>query len=606
MTSADPTTEPPERDAGRPQTLFEDYPNCPRLPLPPVQSARDPDALASLRVKDVPVARWLVRAALRLTGFETFRTARPDAVEACLSRDDGSRPVTGPLFSAVLPLVDDPETVEPCVRAARLLRAVWDLHADIRAGRFEPDFHHGRPLESRGYLNLFGTRFVFDGSSFRVFKTGHTGRMVVASRCQQFAVDLCGPDERPSVERLTDTLRHVWESSATAGHATQDTLGTLSCAGQATQCDGFHRLLGDPSNRDLYELVKHSFVVVCLDLDATPQSYAESARVAFSGNCANRWFHASLQIVVFGNGKACLICNPDTGLSGNAMMRAGGEIHRRSIAAVPAGTGPEPASTSSIRPLTWNLAEVPFDRVRDDLSAVLDDQQATFDLPGVGRVNLRARGFSPVELFVVAVQLATFRLTGRVASISQFVTTARYRCGSMTTALVSTPEMEAFQTALETPAMNTGHLRGLFDAAVDSQKTACRAARSRVPLSAALALFRSSQTGARRRYVTGVLRRLIVLIRTLGLDDEGRGRDVVLSHPAIVPEVPMLGRPGVRLPYVRYFALHYQMLDDRTRLTVMPGPSWKISNADLAAALGSAVDVLLTRLDISYGRHRHV
>jgi hypothetical protein len=68
----------------------------------------------------------------------------------------------------------------------------------------------------------------------------------------------------------------------------------------------------------------------------------------------------------------------------------------------------------------------------------------------------------------------------------------------------------------------------------------------------------------------------------------------------------MLGRPGVRLPYVRYFALHYQMLDDRTRLTVMPGPSWKISNADLAAALGSAVDVLLSRLDISYGRHRHV
>lgn len=139
MTSADTATEPRARDRARPQTLFEDYPHYPRLPLPPVQSARAPDALASLRVKDVPVARWLVRAALRLTGFETFRTARPDAVEACLSRDTGSRPVTGPLFSAVLPLVDDPTTVGPCVRAAGLLRAVWDLHADIRTGHFEPD-----------------------------------------------------------------------------------------------------------------------------------------------------------------------------------------------------------------------------------------------------------------------------------------------------------------------------------------------------------------------------------------------------------------------------------------------------------------------------------
>ena len=596
MTSADVTTEPPARDAGRSQTLFEDYPHCPRLPLPPVQSARDPDALASLRVKDVPVARWLVRAALRLSGFEIFRTARPDAVEACLSRDAGARPVTGPLFSAVLPLVDDPGTVEPCVRAARLLRAVWDLHADIRTGRFEPDFHHGRPIESRGYLNLFGTRFVFDGTSFRVFKTGHTGRMVVTSRCQQFAVDVCGPDDRPSVDRLADTLRLVWQSSSTASHTTRDTLGTLSCAGPATQADGFRRLLQDPSNRVLYELIKHSFVVVCLDLDATPQSFAEAARVAFSGNCANRWFHASLQIVVFGNGKACLICNPDTGLSGNAMMRAGGEIYRRSTATVLTGTGPETASTPSIRPLTWKFADVPFDRVREDLHAVLDNQESTFDLPGVGRVNLRRRGFSPVELFVVAVQLATFRLTGRVASISQFVTTARYRCGGVTTALVSTPEMEAFQTALETLAMDSGHLRGLFDLAVDSQKAACREARSRVSLSAALGLFRSSQTGARRRYVTGVLRGLLFLIRTLGLDDEGRGRDVALSHPAIVPEVPMVGRPGVRLPYVRYFGLHYQMLDDRTRFTVMPGVSWKVSNAELAAALEAAVDDLLTRL----------
>ena len=283
------------------------------------------------------------------------------------------------------------------------------------------------------------------------------------------------------MERLADTLRHVWESSSTAGLATRDTIGTLSCAGQATQGDGFRRLLRDPSNRALYELVKHSFVVVCLDLDATPQSYAESARVAFSGNCVNRWFHASLQIVVFGNGKACLICNPDTGLSGNAMMRAGGEIHSRSIAAVLPGTEPEPNSPPSISPLTWNLAEVPFERVRDDLRAVLDYQQGTFDLPGVGRVNLRRRGFSPVELFVVAVQLATFKLTGRVASISQFVTTARYRCGGVATALVSTPEMEAFQNALEISATDSGHLRGLFDAAVDSQKAACREARSRMP-----------------------------------------------------------------------------------------------------------------------------
>ena len=58
----------------------------------------------------------------------------------------------------------------------------------------------------------------------------------------------------------------------------------------------------------------------------------------------------------------------------------------------------------------------------------------------------------------------------------------------------------------------------------------------------------------------------------------------------------MVGRPGVRLPYVRYFGLHYQMLDDRTRFTVMPGRSWTIPNAEFAAELGSSFDVLLARL----------
>ena len=358
------------------QALFEDYPSAPRLPLPPVQSATDPDALASLRVKNVPLVRWLVRVALGLAGYDTFRTARPEALEAGLSTDDGSRPVTGPLFSAVVPLADEPATVDPSARAARLLRAVWDLHADIRAGRFEPDHHKEQPLESRGYLNLFGTHFVFDGSGFRVFKTAHTGRMLVASRGRQFVVDLCGPGARPSVGQLTDAVRQLLASRAGAG---QDTLGSLSCAGRVTQRDGFRRLLRDPDNRALYDLVKDSFVLVCLDPDARPESVAETARAAFTGNCANRWFHASLQIVVFGNAKACLIFNPDTGLSGNAMMRASSEIHTRATATDLTGASRAPGGPPTIRALDWNLTGLPFDRVREDLADILDDQRATFD-----------------------------------------------------------------------------------------------------------------------------------------------------------------------------------------------------------------------------------
>ncbi|MEE2636712.1 MAG: choline/carnitine O-acyltransferase [Acidobacteriota bacterium] len=232
------------------------------------------------------MARWLVRAALWLSGFDRFRRDTL-SLERALSTDDGSRPVTGPLFSAVLPLIDDPECLDPYRPAARLASGVWGLHADFRAGRFAPDEHRGRPLESRGYLNLFGTHFIFDGDTFRVHKTDQLNRLVVASGATQFRVALDLQAARPTEEQLLDVLTQLPVST---GSSLKDTLGTLSGAGQATQAEGLNRLLESPANRVLYEQLAHSFVVVCLDMESHPASFEEAARRAFVGNCANAGF----------------------------------------------------------------------------------------------------------------------------------------------------------------------------------------------------------------------------------------------------------------------------------------------------------------------------
>jgi hypothetical protein len=62
--------------------------------------------------------------------------------------------------------------------------------------------------------------------------------------------------------------------------------------------------------------------------------------------------------------------------------------------------------------------------------------------------------------------------------------------------------------------------------------------------------------------------------------------EVVVSHPRIYPSVPVVGRPGIRLPNPHFdFALHYQIHDDKIVTTVMPSMNWAISNLDLVAAL---------------------
>ena len=66
---------------------------------------------------------------------------------------------------------------------------------------------------------------------------------------------------------------------------------------------------------------------------------------------------------------------------------------------------------------------------------------------------------------------------------------------------------------------------------------------------------------------------------------EVTARDVLVSHPEIYPGVPIVGRPGIRLPYVNCFGLHYQMMADKTVITMMPGTRWSIPNEELIEVL---------------------
>jgi len=68
-------------------------------------------------------------------------------------------------------------------------------------------------------------------------------------------------------------------------------------------------------------------------------------------------------------------------------------------------------------------------------------------------------------------------------------------------------------------------------------------------------------------------------LRAIGAMSKQR---IVISHPEIVPEVPIVGRPGIKLPYVDPYGLHYQMFPGHTVLTFMPGTRWRVRNAELA------------------------
>ena len=576
----------------RSQAFFEEFPHSPKPPQMPLQTLDDPDALKSLFVSDVPLARSLVRAAFLASGYTRFHKRLPERLDQVLESVNQIGGI-GPTVAATMALVDAPSMRDPFVRAATMLKACWEIHSTIRAGQFPPDVHNGQALEMRQYLNLFGSSLVLDGGTFRLSKTGTLSDVLVLARGKSYVVHFDQHAESASVPLVADTLKAVWDRAAVEEFENPPgALGALSSVSLELQAEHLSAALEDPSNARSYEAVRNTFVTLCLDLDHAPNSYAEAALVAHSRNCANRWFHASLQLVIFANARACVICDFNAGLGGNTMVRAAAEIHRRSLA----WAGPSPldhvSGLAGIEEARWNLGQPFFDRAQADLNRVLDTQQATFEVTGHGRLSLASAGLEPVPTFAIAVQLAVYRLTGRFARIRQFVTQSKYRSQNVALAAVSTPEMEELVHALALPDQNAVRLRPLLQAAMESQRKQYRQARSTISVARALHLFRTVHKGMRRRYVELVVRRTFKLLRALELQELPPPTDIALSYPDTFLEVPVMGRPGIRLPYVNCFGLHYQIWDDRITLTLMPSTKWTIPNTELVAELEACLDLV--------------
>ena len=176
------------------------------------------------------------------------------------------------------------------------------------------------------------------------------------------------------------------------------------------------------------------------------------------------------------------------------------------------------------------------------------------------------------------------QLTGRHAPITQFFTMSRYRCMDMATGVVTTPAVEAFVDAMSDDRRTRAEQRDLLTQAVASQQVATREARRTIPLSTLLSLFIREQPGVRKRYAMATQAGMGALLKVMGRIKPA-GREILVSHPEIYPEVPVVGRPGVRIPYVTCFGLHYQLWNDKAVVTMMPGSTWQTPNAEVIATL---------------------
>ena len=73
--------------------------------------------------------------------------------------------------------------------------------------------------------------------------------------------------------------------------------------------------------------------------------------------------------------------------------------------------------------------------------------------------------------------------------------------------------------------------------------------------------------------------------------------DVIVSQPKPRDEISCVGRPGIRIPYVRLFGLHYQLHSEKISLVLMPSPTWQLPARVLFAALETSLHQLLELIE---------
>lgn len=569
--------------------IYEYIATYPKPPLIPVPDKTDVMAfLEELDQTAGRLPRWITRAAMYLNGFERYLKRLPESLEDSLRHTDlRGGALFSPVISASLALADDTRKLSPIQRAVTLIFAARSLYQDVMSGKLPPDRYKDSVLEMGQYPNLFSTCLIVEGKRARIFKSKNTSDITVIIGGNFYTMSIGDAGADLEFEQLEEALaKLIQQVRQHKSQSKEVSPGILTCAEHGTQLRIFQQLQRSEINRASLNALRNSFVTLCFDLEHEPKDHAEAAIISHIGNNANRWFHSSLQIVVFGNARASVICNFSTYLDGNPMMRASAELQKRA-SACPISDESEHAVVSSIpspTKLQWEIDSNQIQLAEKDFLAIRDEQQATFEITGIGKRLFLKYNFQPIPVFVVALQMATKELIGRIVRITQFMTMSRFRCMDLVTPNVTTPEMVHFVDYIQSDEIDNVRAKALLNEAISSQLQEMRKARKKFPIPEAFVMQAFVEKGWRRWYVSLIFSLQMMLLNLLGVPKK-LGREVLISHPEIYPEVPVVGRPGVRLPYVRYVGLHYQIMDEKIIITFMPGLKWNISNQDFIKVL---------------------
>ncbi|CAH1373995.1 unnamed protein product [Tenebrio molitor] len=367
---------------------------------------------------------------------------------------------------------------------ARLLDATLDHKATLdkrqlpveKATSREP----GQPLCMAQYYRILGSCRIpgtLKDSQF-VYGDAHKAEshVIVICRSQLYCVPVQASDRgRLSEDEICAQLLHILDDAPCL--ASPPPVGLLTGWKRPLWAEVRDNLMKNERNRRNLDLIAKALLVVCLDeglgsgfncrLQRGGKGHSAGHRdetnlavqMIHGGgstyDSANRWFDKTIQLIVSGDG-ACGLCYEHSHAEGIAVIQLVEKLwqHADSQPAsseVPSASGHLPPPER----LEWVLEQRDFAKIEeaaldvDNLIKDLDFQ--VFRYTNYGKDFIKSCKVSPDVYIQLALQLAYYRLYGKLTATYESASTRRYRLGRVDCIRSASPEALAWVAAMAQP-----------------------------------------------------------------------------------------------------------------------------------------------------------
>ncbi|XP_017774150.1 PREDICTED: choline O-acetyltransferase isoform X2 [Nicrophorus vespilloides] len=337
----------------------------------------------------------------------------------------------------------------------------------------------GQPLCMTQYYRLLGScRLPGKQKDSQHTAANESGseHIVVICRSQLYCVPVQAADRgRLSEDEICAQLLHILDDAPCL--ASPPPIGLLTAIKRSSWAEAKDALCRDDQNRRNFELIAKSLLVVCLD-EALPTSF--NCRLQRGGkghtaggrdetnlvlqmihgggtayNSCNRWFDKTIQLIVSGDG-ACGLCYEHSSAEGVAVIQLVEKLYKDAASGNQISEVPQ--ASSHLPPperMEWILELDDHKRIESAAQAVdnlikdLDFQ--VFRYVGYGKTFMKSCNVSPDVYIQLALQLAYYKLYGKLTATYESASTRRFKLGRVDCIRSGSPEALAWAAAMAQP-----------------------------------------------------------------------------------------------------------------------------------------------------------